>query len=169
MELRCRPLPIRCPLASLYLSALCQRQPLVIKSSPQQRRFHCARQMGCLARIGTWLHPPVIVHVPTQSITISALFLYLLPPPTPLFSRLPFFRLATGFLPFHLGLILTSFSFHVSNRKSRYIRSETCFNGKSNPEICSRWTRYEIKRERERYSFHGEWQKLPCRSFVPKP
>lgn len=50
MELRLRSLPIRCPLASLYLAGLCQRQPLVIKSSPQQRRFHCVGQMGCLAR-----------------------------------------------------------------------------------------------------------------------
>lgn len=168
MELRCRPLPIRCPLASLYLSALCQRQPLVIKSSPQQRRFHCARQMGCLARIGTWLHPPVIVHVPTQSITISALFLYLLPlsfPVSPSFDSPPVFfhSISAWFWP------LSPSTSRSSNRKSRHIRSETCFNGKSNPEICSRWTRYEIKRERERYSFHGEWQKLPCRSFVPKP
>lgn len=131
MELRCRPLPIRCPLVSLYLSALCQRQPLVIKSSPQQRRFHCARQMGCLARIATWLHPPVIVHVPTQSITISALFFYLLLPAFPSFLRLSTF----DFLPPR-----------SSNRKSRRIRSET-FQRK----ICSRERDIAIrKREREK-------------------
>lgn len=38
---------------------------------------------------------------------------------------------------------------HVSVFESRHIRSETCFNGKSNPEICSRDIAIR-NRERER-------------------